>query len=226
MRVVPRNQSPQIAFFGTHVPVWAEHAEEIGTTPELVAQLAAQVDAVRAARLAKMQAVAAAQAATLREKLAREAMLTTGATIVSQVRSKAATAGDGVYTIARTDVPKKASPIGAPGEPFGFRHSLMPDGAVRLSWKCKNPRGAVGTIYQVYRQIGMTGPFQYLGPTGEKRFEDTTIPTGASVLTYRVNGMRTTSVGLSADHIVNFGGTHRLGAVPVAAQPDAARKAA
>src|SRR5689334_19924294 len=79
------------------------------------------------------------------------------AAIISQVRAKAGMAGNGIYIRASIDVPKKGSPIGQPGQPTSFRHTLSPDGALRLTWKCKQPRGAVGTIYQVYRQIGMSG---------------------------------------------------------------------
>jgi hypothetical protein len=197
--------------------VWAERAEEIGTTPELVAQLAAQVDEAREALRAKAAAVAAAQSATLRAKSAREAMLTTGATIISQVRAKAATGGTGIFFRAMIDAPQEPSPVGKPGQPTGFRHTLLQDGALRLTWTCKQPRGATGTIYQVYRQIGMSGPFKFLGPTGERRFEDDTIPAGTSVLMYRVNAMRSTSVGLPGDYLVNFGGTSRLVGGPVIA---------
>jgi hypothetical protein len=226
MRVVPRNQSPQITFFTSHLPVWAERAEEIGTTPELVAQLQAQVDAAREAFKAKGEAAAAKRSATLKWKIAQEAMLNLGAAVIGQVRAKAATDGEGIYSLASIDVPKKPAPIGEPGKPTEFRHTLSADGAVELSWKCKQPRGAVGTIYQVYRRIGMTGKFEYLGPTGERRYEDTTIPAGASELTYEVKAMRSTSVGAPAQYNVTFGGTQRPGELTPAGASGIARKAA
>lgn len=88
MRVVPRNNQPQIQFFLTRLEQWADHAEEIGTTPEMVATLADQTEEARAALAAQQQAQAAAESATLRLRSALEAMAGTGAAVVSQIRAK------------------------------------------------------------------------------------------------------------------------------------------
>ena len=141
MRVVPRNQSPQIEFFTAHVPIWTERAEEIGTTPELVAQLQAEVDAAREAFKARQRAESAAKSATLKAKIARDAMLTTGAAIISQVRVKAAMDGVGIYSLASIDVPKQPSPIAEPGEPTEFRHAVSSDGRPPVVDVQKSARG-------------------------------------------------------------------------------------
>ncbi|MGC4074610.1 MAG: hypothetical protein QM760_19335 [Nibricoccus sp.] len=79
------------------------------------------------------------------------------------------------------------------------------NGAVILRWKCRQPHGAQGTVYQVYRSIGADGPFEFVGCVGEKRYVDATVPAGATRLTYRVRAVRSTKVGPWASFPVNFG---------------------
>ena len=54
------------------------------------------------------------------------------------------------------------------------------NGALIMKWKCANPAGSSGTVYQVFRRIGGTGEFTYLGGCGTKEFIDATIPAGAT----------------------------------------------
>lgn len=101
--------------------------------------------------------------------------------------------------------PAKASPIGPPGQPTQFTFELDARGALELSWKCKNPRGAVGTMYQVSRRIGPGGELVPLGITGEKRFVDETIPAGSTQVIYQIQAIRSTAAGPIATFNVNFG---------------------
>ena len=50
------------------------------------------------------------------------------------------------------------TPVPAPGTPFKFKVSLDQTGALTLGWKCENPTGSQGTIYQVWRKIASPGP--------------------------------------------------------------------
>src|SRR6201999_3984722 len=77
------------------------------------------------------------------------------------------------------------SPVPAPGTPYKFNVSLGSTGALALSWKCQNPRGSSGTMYQLHRRVGATGDFQYLGATGRKAFVDGTVPAGSASVTYQ-----------------------------------------
>ena len=79
------------------------------------------------------------------------------------------------------------------------------NGAVTLKWKCANPAGTSGTIYQVWRRDTPTGDFNYLGGTGSKSFDDATIPAGSGGVTYQIQAVRSTAVGLWAQFNVNFG---------------------
>lgn len=99
------------------------------------------------------------------------------------------------------------APRPAPGTPFKFAVGLSGDGSLTLTWKCNNPRGASGTIYQVWRRIGTltTAPFIYLGGVGAKRFIDNTLPAGTALTTYQVQAVRSTAAGPFAQFNVSFG---------------------
>jgi hypothetical protein len=137
-------------------------------------------------------------------------------TVVSGVRTTARTAGDSVYRLAMIPAPKKASPIKPPGQPSGFTLSANQDGSVVLRWTCKNPRGAVGTMYHVRRKLGdplAPGSFEFLGAVGEKEFVDETIPPGTASLVYEVQAVRSTSTGEVGTYVFNFGtsdGTRKM----------------
>jgi hypothetical protein len=205
MRLVPESNFERIQFFLTHLPGWVERAEEIGTTPEAVAELQAATEEARDALKAQQQAQMVAQSATLRMNSAIERMSRSGAAIVHQIRARAMQAGEGIYPLASIPAPKQASPIAPPGKPERIKASLSQDGTLTLTWRCKNPRGAVGTMYQVSRQTGVDGPFVYLATVGEKRFVDMTIPPGTTRVMYKLQAVRTTSAGAVSGHIVNFG---------------------
>src|SRR5690606_11812795 len=68
------------------------------------------------------------------------------------------------------------TPVPAPGPVSNFTAELNGDGSLTLKWKSDN-HGAHGTLYQVWRKAG-SGPFDYIGGTGEKRFLDSSVPAG------------------------------------------------
>jgi hypothetical protein len=107
------------------------------------------------------------------------------------------------------------APRPAPGTPNRFAVALAGDGALTLKWKCNNPRGTGGTMYQVWRRVGGTAPFEYLGGSGTKAFVDATIPAGTPQVTYQIQAVRSTAVGAWAQYTVSFGTS---GAAPVVAE--------
>ena len=96
------------------------------------------------------------------------------------------------------------APMPAPGTPTRFGITLSPLGSLELSWKCANPRGSTGTMYEVWRRIG-GGELTYLGGSGKKRFTDNTLPAGSSNVMYQVQAVRSTKRGECAQYNVNFG---------------------
>ena len=54
------------------------------------------------------------------------------------------------------------------------------------------------------RKVG-EGAFEYLGGAGEKKWTDSTLPAGATQITYQIQAVRSTAVGPWAQFNVNFG---------------------
>ena len=73
-------------------------------------------------------------------------------------------------------------------------HTLLPSTA-----------GAGGTMYQVSRRAGGSGPFAQIGGTGVRSFVDDTVPAGTAAVTYQIRAVRSTTAGVAAQFVVNFG---------------------
>jgi hypothetical protein len=205
MPVVPNKLTERIEFYENHVTPWNTNATAIGTTTAAVTHLSTKTVAARDAFNAQQAAQDAAKAATHTQKMAIDAMETAGASIIKQVRSKAAISGDSVYTLAQIPAPATPSPRPAPGTPANFTVDLFQDGSLELKWKCANPAGSSGTIYQVWRRVEADGQFEYLGGSGLRKYIDNTIPAGSSQVTYQIQAVRSTAVGAFAQFNVNFG---------------------
>lgn len=206
MSVVPDKQVQKIEFYENHIDPFTTNAVAIGTTAAACTDLATKTATARTKLTAAQVARDAAKDATLELKVAIDAMDIAGAGIIKQVRVKAETTGNpGVYALASIPAPATPTSVGAPGLPYQPKVTLKPNGSIELKWKCNNPAGCTGVIYQVYRKVEATDAYEYLGGTGDKKFVDLTVPSGVSSVTYQVQGTRSTSVGDAADFIVNFG---------------------
>ena len=97
------------------------------------------------------------------------------------------------------------SPLPPPGTPNWFTVALDGSGAAMLRWKCDQPRGARGTMYEVWRSVGFDGERVFLGIVGTKRFHDITLPAGVAEVTYHVRAVRSRKAGGWAQHNVSFG---------------------
>src|SRR5688500_6379384 len=73
------------------------------------------------------------------------------------------TVTDGQRASLGMRVRKTAEPMGAPGTSTNFKVTLKGDGSIDLGWKCNNPAGSQGTLYQIFRRVGAVGEFEYLG---------------------------------------------------------------
>lgn len=205
MGVLPPNKVARIEFCENHNTPWSANAVAIGTTAAEAAALATKTTAARNAFNARQSARNAARAATNDYNLAVEAMTQAAADIIKQIKTKAAISGSGVYSLAEIPAPATPSPRPPPGPISDFVVTLDGNGALGLKWKCANPPGATGTIYQVWRRIGAAGEFSYLGGSGSRSFVDDTLPAGSASVTYQIQAVRSTAVGPWAQFNVNFG---------------------
>lgn len=216
MPTVPKTRSGKLEFYETHIDAWRADPASIGLDAASTDAQAARIAEARAAYDAHSEAINAARAATQRYYQAIEAMHAgtgAGADMIETIRAFAETTGDaGVYARASIPPPADRSPTPPPGTPTRLRVALLGDGALRLAWDCKNPRGSAGTVYEILRGVG-DGPvgqmeclMEYLGTAGGKSFTDTTIPAGATSLVYQITALRSTRRGGPARFGVRFGG--------------------
>lgn len=205
MGVTPNTIIGKIQFAEDHVQAWTDNSVPMGSSAAAVTDWHGKVTAARAAFAAQQGAELARKNATNDLHLAVNAMMEATSSIVQSVRSKAKIAGDSVYSLASLPVPSAPSPKPAPGKPTDPKISLDETGLLTLSFKCENPVGTSGTIYQVWRQIGESGTLTYLGGVGEKKFVDDTLPAGSTNIVYQVQAVRSTAKGPWATFNVRFG---------------------
>ena len=206
MSVLPQSRLARVQFCETHNPVWSAAATQIGTTAAKVTALTTKTTAARAAFAAQQAAIEASKAATVGFNNAVRDMTTAAAEILKEIKA-AASVDPNVYELAQIPPPATPGPAAAPGMPEALKVQLNPDGSLSLSWKCNNPPGG-GVIYQIYRRIGSGGgggDFVHLSASGAKKFTDSTLPSVQGPVTYKIVGVRSTSMGVANEFTVNFG---------------------
>jgi hypothetical protein len=209
MAIVPSDRVAKLVFYEAHITPFTTNAVAIGLTAPSVALLATATSDTRAAYTAHIAAQAAAKAATAafydKVRIMHNAP-GMGADMIQQIKTKAEiTNNPNVYTLAQIPAPALPSPIPAPGTPTNFTVALLGDGSLELKWKCANPAGAAGTIYQLQRRVGTATDWTFAGATGSRTFIDSSLPAGASPVTYLVTAVRSTARGNPAQFTVSFG---------------------
>ena len=208
MRTVPETRLGKIEFYESHLGPWAEAGAAIGLSNDSITALAAKTAAARAAYDTHIAAAAAARAATTdfyQTVAALHGDPGAGSDMIATIRNYAKVQDDPeVYALAQIPPPASASAAPPPGVPTDFGVDLLADGALRLTWKSRNPRGVGGTIYELVRQVD-GGPFSFIGSTGSRVFTDDTVPAGAAAVTYQITAVRSTARGRPARHTVRFG---------------------
>lgn len=209
MGVVPDSRLGKIEFYEAHIAPWTTNAAAVGLTPASVTALGTLTTQARAAFNAAEAARQAAKAATQNFYDKVRAMHSgpgAGQDMIDTIRVYAETKNDpNVYNLAQIPPPATPGVTPPPGTPFEFTVGLLQNGALELKWKCNNPSGTQGTIYEVKRRIGESGAFQFVGAIGVRTFIDDTIPSGSSPVTYQVTGVRSTQRGNPAQFTVSFG---------------------
>jgi hypothetical protein len=229
MPIIPEKPVERVGFYKARLETWNTNATTIGVPKPAVTDLSSLVTAAEAAIAAQKVAADNAKSATEAMHNAIAAMSRRGAGIVGLIRGTAkGTNNPNIYVLANIPAPKTPSPAPAPGTPSTPSVSLRQDGAMTLSWKCKNPQGAGGTVYEVQRSLD-GGPWQSMTPTGKKKLLDPGIPAGTASVNYQVTAVRSTVSGAPAQFQVRLGAgagpaVRTLEAAPVTGSP--MRKAA
>lgn len=207
MAVVPEKRLAKVQFFENHVEPFSANATAIGITSAECTDLQTKTQAARDAYDAQQAAIQASKVATEAFYNAVDTMNTAGNALIMKIRAKAQASGDmNVYTLSEIPAPPTPSPVGELGMPGDFKASVnLATGALDTKWKCSNPRGASGTVYQIWRRLGTDGDFTYMGGVGAKKYTDNTVPAGTACVQYQIQAVRSTSVGPFALFVVNFG---------------------
>jgi len=209
MSLVPDSRIGKLNFYEARIAPWQANAAAIGVLPAAVTALdALAVDA----RKAFNDMEAARNAAKASTQVFYEAIRAlhsgpgAGQDMIDAIRLKAQTTNDpGVYALAQIPPPATPSTTPPPGTPSNFTVGLLQNGAIELKWKCDNPSGTQGTIYEVMRRFTLDGPFSFVGASGTRSFIDQTIPAGSSPATYQITAVRSTQRGAPAQFTVSFG---------------------
>lgn len=205
MSVVPKKTVDMIQFFENHNVTWSANAVAIGTTAGAVTDLETKTGNARALYTAQSEAKQAMKQATTNLRVAKTAMATAGAAIIKQIRAKAEMTGDSVYGLAGIPIPGTPTPVPAPGTPTDFKAQLQPQGEIEVSFKCANPVGGQGTVYEIARKLGDAATFETIATVGTKKFVDDTLPRGTEKVTYGITAIRSTKKGVSGVFTVYFG---------------------
>lgn len=207
MAIVPTNKQDRLVFYEGHIGMWTEHYSDLGITSAECAALAALITAGRAAYTTQVDNAAIARASTSDANIAIAAIHALGAPMIAKIKAYAETTNDpGVLNTAGLPQPSPDSPVGPPGKPTDFTVLLNQGGSLTIKWKCTNPIGGTGTVYEVQRRLSPGGPFTYVGVSGgDKTYNDETLPAGSTGVAYRVTGLRSGLRGPTVQCDVNFG---------------------
>lgn len=206
MPVIPVTRLQQIEFSEAHLPVFTAAPTSIGLTASQVSALSALTEQARKDYDAALAARQASKAATEAMYASVGSMRNQLADMVRSIKTFAeASANPGtIYSMAQIPAPLPPSEVPPPGTPFDFKVEILQNGALRLTWKCDNPEGASGTIYEVFRGAQGSTP-SYVGSTGIKEFVDDTLPRSAVPISYQFTAVRSTRRGDPATLTVSFG---------------------
>jgi hypothetical protein len=207
MSIIPRKLSDLVNWVASHAPAWAVEPTSIGLSAEQVASLQSELTMVQGNIVTRDSAVNTARAAVQTTSNNASAMRKTASDLVRTIKAFAQTQAkpEEIYAMAQIPAPASPSPVPPPGMPTDFRASLNPEGSLTITWKCANPAGAGGTVYNVRRRFNSSSPWQQLGATGIRSFTDETLSGTTSVM-YQVQAQRSASFGLaSLTFMVQFG---------------------
>ncbi|HLP85594.1 MAG TPA: hypothetical protein VK157_14690 [Phycisphaerales bacterium] len=191
MPTLPRERGELLSWLLAHVPVWQARAGVLGLSALQIEQVSAEVEQLHQAIVAQEEARAAAEAATQTvERRDREVRLL-AANLMRVIRAKASTENNPeVLQAAQIPAIAPRRPVAAPGTPTTLDFALGSAGTLTLTWTAKHPRGSDRVVYLVKRQLPGEAGFTLLGATGERAFDDTTLPAGIADASYTVQAMR------------------------------------
>lgn len=206
---MPPDRNALLTFALGHQDNWKSRASQIGLTEPEAEAVKDNAVAVQEqlALVASLRAQSKAATADLTDRFTDLRRSVSDALRDINAFAAASSNPSAIYNLAEIEPPQPRSVLQPPAKPTNLTFTLDPaTGGIIVRWKCTNPQGVFGVVYTVQRRIGANGPLTTLGATGEKRFVDTTIPAGTSLIVYSLFGQRGGVTGPTSDAVqVRFG---------------------
>jgi hypothetical protein len=207
MGIVPTKVQDLLAFTEAHAALWRDRASSLGLSgAQAEAFSQASSNAKTRVDEATLAENARKAATVMSNDAVRELRRSAGETlaIIKAFADNSANPA-AVYALAEIPEPATPAPLPPPGVPTDFTVQLTQSGVIELKWKCANPAGSTGTIYEVRRRTGSAGEFTFVGVSGTRAFTDDSLPAGSTGVTYQITAVRSTKRGLPGQFNVNFG---------------------
>lgn len=199
MGVVPDSRLAQLEFYEAHIPVWQAALATIGVTSLQVNGLNTLVTAARASYNTQQSAKNAAKSATQTFYDNIETAHVSGSNIIATIKTFALnTNNPAVYGLAQIPPPAPATPAPPPDAPTNPLANLENNGSITIRWNVVQPAPGAGIYTAILRQLNGSGAFVPLGDTGEKKFNDPSIPPGTQRVTYLLQARRAGNSGRSS----------------------------
>ena len=100
----------------------------------------------------------------------------------------------GLLTGSRNASPPSArarwGPVPPPAQPTDFKVELNSNGSITLKWKARHPEGSDRVVYFVKRKLIRESAFRLVGGSGEKSYQDDTLPIGIDGASYIITAQR------------------------------------
>lgn len=217
MSVLPQNRSELIAFCESHADAWAASPTAIGLTAGQVTALTTAAGAARDAQGETTKARNESKARTAEYNTAVAALRERAAVMVATIKSFADQQASpaAIYAAAQIPQPAPAAPLPPPGRASDFIVTLVPTGAVTLSWTATDASASSGAFFSIARKLPGESFFQTVGSTPGSTsisrrisFTDESIPSSAAAsgAQYVVRGFRGQRAGEFSDALtVQFG---------------------
>lgn len=214
MSTYPAKREEFLKWCEAHQDIFSSNAAAIGLTPAQATAFKTQTAALRAKTTSQTMAKDAAKAATQAVVETDGDMRELASDVVRSIRTFANnTNNDNVYNIAQIPAPGSGGVVPPPGTPTDFKVELNSDGSITLRWKAQHPEGSDRVVYFVQRKLVGQTAFTLVGGSGERSYQDNTLPIGVDGASYIVTAQRGSVQGVASRQLnVSFGsgGTGRV----------------
>ena len=189
MATFPTTKDGRIEYFEQRLPQWLADPAAIGLTIDQVNALAVLVVDSRNAYTAAQQGKQETKNLVFAQDTAIGSMMDLGSALVATIRAFADATGatDGevaaaeVFSAANLSPNNPPSPTPPPAPATDLTASLLNSGGIGLTWKGTT---ANGTVYSIWRRTSDENSFTQIATSGERTYEDQTLPTGLAEVVY------------------------------------------